>query len=137
MMLFCNNSDEGYFIGHFLSREPPLGIPSVVLGPRVETTCVPNNVCFSSIVIMMVFCNNSDEACFIVYVLFSQLIILMALARGTSRVRCGAITLHTETAIHIAQLLTKVRQFCGHFGVVFALHTSHAAKNLTLKHKFS
>ena len=39
-----------------------------------------------------------------------QLLIFMALAEGKSRVKCGEITLHTKTAIAIAQLLTKVSQ---------------------------
>ena len=33
---------------------------------------------------------------------------LMALAAGKSRICCGPVTLHTETAIHIAKTLTKV-----------------------------
>lgn len=32
----------------------------------------------------------------------------MALANGQSRVRTGKLTLHTKTAIHIAELMTKV-----------------------------
>jgi len=32
----------------------------------------------------------------------------MALAQGKSRVKCGEITLHTKTAIAIAEQLTKV-----------------------------
>jgi RNA 3'-terminal phosphate cyclase (ATP) len=36
-----------------------------------------------------------------------QLIIFMTLAHGKSRVRCGPITLHSETAIHVSKLLTK------------------------------
>ena len=32
----------------------------------------------------------------------------MALARGRSSLKCGAITLHTETAIHIAKQMTRV-----------------------------
>jgi len=35
------------------------------------------------------------------------MIILMALAAGKSRVRVGPITLHTQTSIHVMQLLTK------------------------------
>lgn len=38
-----------------------------------------------------------------------QLIILMALAKGKSRVRSGPLSLHTKTAIYFAQKLTKVR----------------------------
>ncbi|XP_044288504.1 RNA 3'-terminal phosphate cyclase [Varanus komodoensis] len=38
-----------------------------------------------------------------------QLIIFMALANGISRVRTGPITLHTETAIHFAEQLTKAK----------------------------
>ena len=37
-----------------------------------------------------------------------QLILLMALAKGKSRVLSGALTLHTETAIWVAQQLTQV-----------------------------
>ncbi|CAL8343384.1 unnamed protein product [Gadus morhua 'NCC'] len=37
-----------------------------------------------------------------------QLIIFMALASGTSRIRCGPVTLHTQTAIHVAEQLTQV-----------------------------
>ena len=32
----------------------------------------------------------------------------MALARGKSSIRCGPVTLHTETAIHVAHQLTNV-----------------------------
>uniref|UniRef100_A0A8C2AUV9 RNA 3'-terminal phosphate cyclase n=1 Tax=Cyprinus carpio TaxID=7962 RepID=A0A8C2AUV9_CYPCA len=40
---------------------------------------------------------------------FSQLIIFMALANGTSRMRTGPITLHTQTAIHVAEQLTNAK----------------------------
>ncbi|MBN3317368.1 RTCA cyclase, partial [Atractosteus spatula] len=38
-----------------------------------------------------------------------QLIVFMALANGTSRVRTGPVTLHTRTAIHVAEQLTKAK----------------------------
>ncbi|KAK7889159.1 hypothetical protein WMY93_024719 [Mugilogobius chulae] len=38
-----------------------------------------------------------------------QLIIFMALAKGTSRIRTGPVTLHTQTAIHIAEQLTQAK----------------------------
>lgn len=38
-----------------------------------------------------------------------QLILLMALAKGKSRILSGPITLHTETAIHVAKLLTQAQ----------------------------
>ncbi|GAB1605497.1 RNA 3'-terminal phosphate cyclase-like [Argonauta hians] len=38
-----------------------------------------------------------------------QLIILMALAKGKSCIRCGPLTLHTETAIHVARQLTQAK----------------------------
>ncbi|XP_071952221.1 RNA 3'-terminal phosphate cyclase-like [Antedon mediterranea] len=38
-----------------------------------------------------------------------QLIIFMALAEGQSRLLCGPISLHTQTAIHIAEQLTKAK----------------------------
>jgi RNA 3'-terminal phosphate cyclase len=39
---------------------------------------------------------------------YFQVILLMAIAHGKSRVKCGPVTLHTETAIHIAHQLTEV-----------------------------
>lgn len=33
----------------------------------------------------------------------------MALAKGHSRIRTVPLTLHTKTAIHIAELITKVK----------------------------
>ncbi|XP_073700624.1 RNA 3'-terminal phosphate cyclase [Garra rufa] len=38
-----------------------------------------------------------------------QLVIFMALANGTSRMRTGPITLHTRTAIHVAEQLTNAK----------------------------
>lgn len=38
-----------------------------------------------------------------------QMIILMAVAHGKSRVKCGPVTLHTQTAIHIAHQLTEAK----------------------------
>lgn len=38
-----------------------------------------------------------------------QLIIYMALAKGVSRMRTGPLTLHTQTAIHVAEQLTKAK----------------------------
>ncbi|OXB66165.1 hypothetical protein ASZ78_012964 [Callipepla squamata] len=38
-----------------------------------------------------------------------QLIIFMALAKGVSRVKSGPVTLHTQTAIHFAEQLTKAK----------------------------
>ncbi|XP_071443635.1 RNA 3'-terminal phosphate cyclase [Hetaerina americana] len=38
-----------------------------------------------------------------------QIIILMALASGSSKVLCGESTLHTKTAIHVTELLTQVK----------------------------
>ncbi|XP_075730960.1 RNA 3'-terminal phosphate cyclase isoform X3 [Rhipicephalus microplus] len=41
-----------------------------------------------------------------------QLIVLMALANGTSRILCGPLTSHTETAIYVAHLLTQPSSVC-------------------------
>lgn len=38
-----------------------------------------------------------------------QIIVYMALAEGKSVVRCGYLTLHTKTAIHIAEMISKVK----------------------------
>ncbi|CAN7998708.1 unnamed protein product, partial [Ixodes hexagonus] len=41
-----------------------------------------------------------------------QLVIFAALATGKSRILSGPLTLHTETAIHVAHLLTTVQVLC-------------------------
>ncbi|PNF30765.1 RNA 3'-terminal phosphate cyclase [Cryptotermes secundus] len=38
-----------------------------------------------------------------------QIILFMAIAHGKSRVKCGPVTLHTETAIHVARQLTEAK----------------------------
>ncbi|XP_046395374.1 RNA 3'-terminal phosphate cyclase [Ischnura elegans] len=38
-----------------------------------------------------------------------QIILLMALASGFSKVLCGELTLHTKTAVYVTELLTKVK----------------------------
>ena len=38
----------------------------------------------------------------------TPVLIYACLAQGTSKYRCGPLTLHTQTAIHVAQLMTKV-----------------------------
>ena len=38
-----------------------------------------------------------------------QLIIFMALARGVSQMCCAPLTLHTQTAVYVAELMTGVR----------------------------
>mmetsp|Transcript_11705 Transcript_11705/g.31922 ORF Transcript_11705/g.31922 Transcript_11705/m.31922 type:complete len:84 (+) Transcript_11705:30-281(+) len=40
------------------------------------------------------------------FIFCMQLIVFMALARGTSRLRCSPLTLHTQTAMAVAQQLT-------------------------------
>ena len=43
------------------------------------------------------------------------MIIFMALADGESRLLCGPLTLHTETAIHIAEKMTGAKfKVCGY-----------------------
>lgn len=41
-------------------------------------------------------------------ILLKQLVLFMALAKGHSRLRTGELTLHTKTAIHVAELITGV-----------------------------
>ena len=53
-----------------------------------------------------------------------QLIIFMALAKGTSRIRTGPLTLHTQTAIHYTQLLT---------GAKFNVHSDSSDKNFIIE----
>ena len=42
-----------------------------------------------------------------IYELQDQMIIFMALAVGSSTLVTGPVTLHTETAIHVAEKMTK------------------------------
>lgn len=65
----------------------------------------------------------SVRACVDQYVQ-DQLIIFMALAKGKSVIKTTPITLHTETAIFIAELLTDV-SFCliYYFGVSLLTHS--------------
>ncbi len=42
---------------------------------------------------------------------FFQFILFMALANGHSKVKVGAVTLHTQTAVYITELLTGVTFF--------------------------
>lgn len=51
---------------------------------------------------------TSVEACVDAHVQ-DQLIIFMALAQGTSRIKTVPLTLHTKTAIHVCELMTKAR----------------------------
>jgi len=37
-----------------------------------------------------------------------QLIIFMALANGCSKIKCGPLTLHTQTAIKVTEIMTGV-----------------------------
>ena len=48
------------------------------------------------------------ESCVDQY-LQDQLIVFMALAKGKSAIKCGPLTLHTQTAIHYTQVLTNVK----------------------------
>ncbi|XP_002128174.2 RNA 3'-terminal phosphate cyclase-like [Ciona intestinalis] len=56
----------------------------------------------------MLLRNLSYGACVDEY-LQDQLIIFMALAAGYSRIKTGPITLHTQTAIHIASMMTQAQ----------------------------
>lgn len=52
---------------------------------------------------------NLSYGCCVDDYLQDQLIIYMALASGRSRMRTGPITLHTQTAMHISQLMTNAK----------------------------
>lgn len=51
------------------------------------------------------------SSCLIYLNFQDQMILLMALADGTSHIRVGEVTLHTKTAIYIAEMLTEVCQY--------------------------
>ena len=53
-------------------------------------------------------CSLNLGACVDQY-LQDQLIIYMALAKGTSRIKCGPLTLHTKTAIYMAESMSEAK----------------------------
>lgn len=65
---------------------------------------------------------NLSYGCCVDEYLQDQLIIFMALAAGRSRMKTGPITLHTQTAMHIAQMMTHAQ-----FSVVQASPPSTAS----------
>ncbi|XP_069125935.1 RNA 3'-terminal phosphate cyclase-like isoform X1 [Argopecten irradians] len=69
------------------------GVPAEKVGENAGEALL-NNLCHGGCV---------DEF------LQDQLILLMALAKGKSQIKCGPLSLHTETAIHIAKLLTNAK----------------------------
>ncbi|XP_033737570.1 RNA 3'-terminal phosphate cyclase-like [Pecten maximus] len=69
------------------------GVPAEQVG-KTAGEALLNNLCHGGCV---------DEF------LQDQLILLMALAKGKSQIKCGPLSLHTETAIHIAKLLTNAK----------------------------
>ena len=63
---------------------------------------------FCALRINDIFCTKVGGKLLKICSFLFQLIILMALAKGKSSIRCGPVTLHTETAIHVAKQLTDV-----------------------------
>jgi len=51
-------------------------------------------------------CDDIEIGCCVDRYLQDQLIIFMALAKGTSKIKTGPLTEHTKTSIHYSQLLT-------------------------------
>ena len=46
----------------------------------------------------------------------------MALAKGKSSIRCGPVTLHTDTAIHVAKQLTDVSNFLSKTEIIMCFY---------------
>eukprot|EP00696_Hemimastix_kukwesjijk_P015536 gnl/Hemi2/3750_TR1307_c0_g2_i1.p1 gnl/Hemi2/3750_TR1307_c0_g2~~gnl/Hemi2/3750_TR1307_c0_g2_i1.p1 ORF type:complete len:448 (+),score=72.80 gnl/Hemi2/3750_TR1307_c0_g2_i1:278-1621(+) len=81
-------------------------------GCRLEGSClgergVPSETVGSTAATLLA--QQIDEGGCVDQFVQDQLLIFMALAEGTSRVRTGPLTLHTQTGIHFAQMLTGVR----------------------------
>lgn len=62
-----------------------------------------------------------------------QVVIFMALAKGKSAIRTGPLTLHTSTAIHIAQLITKVHCLMSLWSTTAASHLTTIQANFTVR----
>lgn len=73
------------------------------LGNRKETSFVTGQKAIKEILDTI-----SVQACVDAHVQ-DQLIIFMALAKGTSHIRTVPLTMHTKTAIHVCELMTKAR----------------------------
>lgn len=75
------------------------------LGSRKETSCETGRRAVSDLV------QSIEAGSCVDHYVQDQLILYMALAKGTSRIRTDfPLTLHTQTAIYIAELLTTVSQ---------------------------
>ncbi|XP_063704927.1 RNA 3'-terminal phosphate cyclase [Culicoides brevitarsis] len=90
-IILCTETTTGCFIG------------SGRIGSRKESSKVTGE----KAALEMLYATNSG-ACVDSHVQ-DQLIIFMALAKGTSRVRTLPLTLHTKTAIHVCELMTKAK----------------------------
>ena len=51
---------------------------------------------------------------YFIEIYLKQLILLMALAKGHSKIRCGPLSDRTKTAIFVVEQLTHVRSFVLH-----------------------
>ncbi|XP_052257906.1 RNA 3'-terminal phosphate cyclase-like [Dreissena polymorpha] len=90
-IIVCAETDKGCIFGASMLGKK--GVPAHVVGKEVGEMLL-NQLCHGGCV---------DDY------LQDQLIILMALANGKSSIRCGPVTLHTETAIHVATQLTQAK----------------------------
>ncbi|XP_049587125.1 RNA 3'-terminal phosphate cyclase isoform X2 [Syngnathus scovelli] len=90
IIIFAESSTGCLFAGSALGKK---GVPADKIGIEAGEMLL-RNICHNGCV---------DEF------LQDQLIVFMALAKGTSRIRTGAISLHTQTAIHVAQQMTQAK----------------------------
>ncbi|KAL4235925.1 hypothetical protein ACF0H5_004315 [Mactra antiquata] len=90
-IIVCADTDTGCTFG--ASGLGKKGVPAHVVGKETGESLL-NQLCHGGCV---------DDF------LQDQLIILMALANGKSKIRCGPVTLHSETAIHVAKQLTDAK----------------------------
>lgn len=86
----CTETTTGCFIG------------SGKLGSRKETSKITGE----KAALDMLY-STSIGAC-VDHHVQDQLIVFMALAKGTSKIRTPPLTLHTKTAIYVCELMTKV-----------------------------
>ena len=89
IILFAETSSGRVLAGSALGKK---GLPSEAVAAEAAETLKRDLDC---------------ESCVDQY-MQDQLVVFMALAKGRSAIRCGPLTLHTQTAIHYAQVMTGV-----------------------------
>ncbi|TRY94409.1 hypothetical protein DNTS_027947 [Danionella cerebrum] len=106
IIIIAESSTGCIFAGSSLGKKVLLAVPLTVLIPTLSTGVYADKVGIEAA--EMLLRNIRHNGCVDEF-LQDQLIIFMGLANGTSRMRTGPISLHTQTAIHVTEQLTNAK----------------------------